>query len=116
MGGRFPNKMIVDRKFKLVGGQVAVALEGINEDIEEKDQSVVTSSSAFRNNQSNLPEIKWRHVITMVCNWITSNYLPWKFWYVSPKMAAQVYNYMPILFENDQWTTQQKQKHGTKPD
>ena len=68
MGGRYPNKMIVDRKFKLIGGQVAVALEGINEDIEEKDQSDVTSSSACGKNQSNLPEIKWRHVITMVCN------------------------------------------------
>ena len=68
MGGRYPNKMIVDRKFKLIGGQVAAALEGINEDIEEKDQSVVTGASACRKNQSNLPEIKWRHVITMVCN------------------------------------------------
>ena len=45
MGGRYPNKMIVDRKFKLIGGQVAATLEGINEDTEEKDQSVVTGAS-----------------------------------------------------------------------
>ena len=91
------------------------ALEVINKDKEDKDQSFVTGATADRQNQNDMSEIKWRHIITMVCNWITSNYLPWKFWYFSPKMAVQVYNYMPILFENDQWTTQQKQKYGTKP-
>ena len=36
MGGRFPDKMIRERNFKLIGGQVSSALEGINEDREEK--------------------------------------------------------------------------------
>ena len=115
MGGCYPNKMIRYRDFKIIGGQVTTALEGINEDREEKHQSVVTGDPAGRKNQNDLPEIKWRHVMIMVHNWLTSNYLPWKFWYFSPKMAVQVYNYMPILFENDQWTTQQKQNMAPNP-
>ena len=37
MVGRYPDKRIGDRDFKLIGGQVAAALEDINEEIEEKD-------------------------------------------------------------------------------
>ena len=114
MGGRYPNKMIGDRNFKLIGVQVAAALEGINEYREEKDQSVVTGAPAGRQNQNGLPEIKWRHVMTMVYNWHTSNYLPRKFWYFALKMAAQVSNYIPILLENGQWTTPHEQKYCTK--
>ena len=88
MGGRYPNKMIGDRNFKLIGGQVAATLEGINEDIEEKHQSVVTGAPPVRKNQNGLPEIKWIHVMAMVSNWLTSNYLPRKFWYFAFKMAA----------------------------
>ena len=54
--------------------------------------------------------------MTMVCNCLTSNYLPRKFWYFSLKMAAQVCNYMPIIVENGQWTTPHEQKYGIKPD
>ena len=31
MGCRYPDNMIVERDFKLIGGQIAAALEGINE-------------------------------------------------------------------------------------
>ena len=116
MGGRFPDKMIGERNFKLIGGQVSAALEGINEDREEKHQSVVTGDPAGRKNQNDLPEIKWRQVMLMVHNWLTSNYLPWKFWYFALKMAAQVSNYMPIILENGQWNTLHEQKYGTKLD
>ena len=34
MGGRYPNKMMEDHDFKLIGGQVSAALEIINEDTE----------------------------------------------------------------------------------
>ena len=54
--------------------------------------------------------------MTMVCNFLTSNYLPQKFWYFDLKMAAQVSNYMPILCENGQWTTPHEKKYGTKLD
>ena len=54
--------------------------------------------------------------MTMFLNWITSNYLPHKFWYFTLKMSAQVSNYMPILHENGQWTTLHKQKYGSKTD
>ena len=36
MGSRYPDKIIGYRNFKIIGGQVAVALEGINEDRDEK--------------------------------------------------------------------------------
>ena len=52
MSGRYPNKMIGDRDFKLIGGHVVAALEGINEDREEKDQRVVTGAPAGRKNQT----------------------------------------------------------------
>ena len=45
MGGRCPDKMIGYREFKLAGGQVSAALEGINEDREEKDRIVFTGAS-----------------------------------------------------------------------
>ena len=48
IGGRYPDKMIGDRDFKLIGGQVAAALEDINEDREEKYQSVVTGAPEVR--------------------------------------------------------------------
>ena len=48
IGGQHPNKMIVDRYFKLIGGQVVADLKGINEDREEKDQSVVTGAPEGR--------------------------------------------------------------------
>ena len=37
MGGGYTDKMIGYRDFKLIGGQVAAALEDINEETEEKD-------------------------------------------------------------------------------
>ena len=63
-----------------------------------------------------LPEIKWRHILTMVHNCLTINYLPHKSWYFALKMAAQVSYYIPILLENGQWTTLHEQKYGTNPD
>ena len=78
MGGHYPNKKIGYRDFKFIEGQVDVALEGINEDREEKNQSNVTGAPEVRQNQNGLPKIKWRHVITMVRNLPKSNYLPWK--------------------------------------
>ena len=88
MGGRYPDKIIGDCDFKIIGGQVATSLEGIYEDREEKYHSVVTGDPAGRQNQNGLPEIKWRHVMTMFHNWLTRNYLPWKFCYFTLKMAA----------------------------
>ena len=88
ISGRYPDKMIGYHDFKIIGCQVDAALEGINEDREENDQSVVTGAPAGRQNKKSLTEIKWRHVVTMVCNWLTSNYLPRKFWYFALKMAA----------------------------
>ena len=115
MGGRYPDKMIGDCDLQLIGGQVAAALEGINENREEKDQRVVTGAPEGRENQNGLPGIKWRHIMTMVCNWLTINYLPWKFWYFSLKMAAQVSNYMHIILENGQWATLHEKIYITKP-
>ena len=54
--------------------------------------------------------------MTMVLNWLTSYYLPLKFWYFPLKIAAQVSNYMPILLENGQLTTSYEQIYVTKPD
>ena len=116
MGGRYPDTIIEDRDLKLMGGQVAVALEGINEYREEKDQSVVTGAPTGRQNKNGLPGIKCRHVLTMVSNWLTSNYLPRKFWYFAINMAIHVSNCMNILLENGQWTTPHEEKYGTKPD
>ena len=48
MGGHYPNNMIGDRDFKLIGGQVAAALEVIHEDREDNDQSVATSAPSGR--------------------------------------------------------------------
>ena len=73
MGGRYPNNMIGDRDFKIIGGQVPVSLEGINKDREDKDKSVVAGAPIVRKIQNGLPEIKWRHVMNMVCNSLTRN-------------------------------------------
>ena len=54
--------------------------------------------------------------MTMVRNWLTSNYLPQEFWYFALKMAVHVSNYMPIILDNGQWTTPHEQKYGTKTD
>ena len=44
-GGRYPDKMIGECNFKIIGGQVAAVLVGINEYREEKDQSIVELSA-----------------------------------------------------------------------
>ena len=56
------------------------------------------------------------HVMSMVRNCLTSNYLPRKLWYFTLKISAEVSNYMHILLDNYQWTTPHEQKYGTKPD
>eukprot|EP00957_Ditylum_brightwellii_P160369 12208404-Ditylum_brightwellii.AAC.1 len=92
--------MIADRDFKLIAGAAAIYLEGINLDqFDDQDigQAYVSGAPTGHQNQNSLPEIKWRHVMNMVRNWHTSNYLPKKFWYFSLRAAAQVANYMPIL-------------------
>ena len=48
MGDRYPDKIIGDRNFNRIGGQVAADLEGINEYREEKYQSVLTGATAVR--------------------------------------------------------------------
>ena len=53
--------------------------------------------------------------MTMVSNWLTINYLQRKFWFFTLKIAAQVSNNLPILFDNGQWTTPHEQKYCTKP-
>ena len=58
MVGRFSDKIIGDRNFRLIGGQVDAAIEGVNEDRDEKDQSIVTGALSCRQNQNGLPEIK----------------------------------------------------------
>ena len=54
--------------------------------------------------------------MTMVCNWLTSNYLPHKLWYFALKMSEQMSNYMPIILENGQWTTLHEHRYGTNTD
>ena len=48
MSGRYPDKIIRDCDFKLIGGQVTADLEGINEDREEKYHRVVTGAPSGR--------------------------------------------------------------------
>ena len=58
MGDRYLDKIIGDRDFNRIGGQVAADLEGINEYREEKYQIVVTGAPAGQKNQNGLTDIK----------------------------------------------------------
>eukprot|EP00957_Ditylum_brightwellii_P113483 8652899-Ditylum_brightwellii.AAC.1 len=82
IGGRLLQQMIADRDFKLIGGAAAEYPEGIDLDQISEDnigQAYVSGVPARQQNQNGLLEIKWCHVMNMVCNWLTSNYLPKKF-------------------------------------
>eukprot|EP00957_Ditylum_brightwellii_P032422 2456768-Ditylum_brightwellii.AAC.1 len=54
--------------------------------------------------------------MNMVCNWLTSNYLPKKNWYFALRAAAQDSNYMPIQTEEGTWTTPFEMVFQQKPD
>eukprot|EP00957_Ditylum_brightwellii_P063151 4793665-Ditylum_brightwellii.AAC.1 len=54
--------------------------------------------------------------MNMVQNWLTSNYLPKKFWYFALRAAAQVSNYMPIQSDKGTWTTPFEQVFKQKTD
>eukprot|EP00957_Ditylum_brightwellii_P017184 1295366-Ditylum_brightwellii.AAC.1 len=99
MGGKLPCRMIANQDFKLIGGNIAKFLSGVLWDDDEghTNQAYVSGAPTGRQNQNGLSEINWCHVMNMVRNWLTSNYLPKKFWYFGLKAAAQVSNYMPIL-------------------
>eukprot|EP00957_Ditylum_brightwellii_P121373 9256148-Ditylum_brightwellii.AAC.1 len=79
--------MIVDSNFKLIGGTIHDYLASVHFDSPEGG-SIVTCAPAGRQNQNGLAEIKWCHVMDMVCKWILSNYLPKKFWYFGLRAAA----------------------------
>mmetsp|Transcript_21148 Transcript_21148/g.26890 ORF Transcript_21148/g.26890 Transcript_21148/m.26890 type:complete len:438 (+) Transcript_21148:1038-2351(+) len=118
-GGRLPSRMIADRDFKLIRGKMAEFLEGINWDADmarAMGQCSVSGAPTGRQNQNGLAEIKWKHVMNMVRNWLTSNYLPKTFWYFALRAAAQVSNYMPIQTDNGVWTTPFELVHQTKLD
>eukprot|EP00957_Ditylum_brightwellii_P197012 15009238-Ditylum_brightwellii.AAC.1 len=116
-GGKLPARMIADQDFKLIGGKMAEFLEETawKEEI-QREQCSVSGAPTGRQNQNDLAEIKWKHVMNMVRNWLTSNYLPKKFWYFALRAAAQVSNYMPIQADDGTWTTPCEQVYGTKPD
>eukprot|EP00957_Ditylum_brightwellii_P204167 15337988-Ditylum_brightwellii.AAC.1 len=118
MGGKLPRHMIANRDFKLIGGNIAKFLSSVLRDDNEGDtnQAFVSGAPTGRQNQNGLSEINWHHVMNMVRNWLTSNYLPKKCWYFGLKAAAQVSNYMPILHKDGVWTTPFEEMHGVKLD
>eukprot|EP00957_Ditylum_brightwellii_P115685 8823999-Ditylum_brightwellii.AAC.1 len=52
----------------------------------------------------------------MVCNWITSNYLPKQFWYFGLCVAAHVCSYTPIQTDDCLWSSPFELAYGKKPD
>eukprot|EP00957_Ditylum_brightwellii_P140804 10725502-Ditylum_brightwellii.AAC.1 len=56
---------------------------------EAMGQSTVSGAPTGRQSQNGLAEIKWKHTMNMVSNWLTSNYLPKRFWYFALRAAAQ---------------------------
>eukprot|EP00957_Ditylum_brightwellii_P018926 1423285-Ditylum_brightwellii.AAC.1 len=83
---------------------------------EAMGQCEVSGAPTGRQNQNGLAEIKWKHIMNMVRNWLTSNYLPKQFWYFGMRAAAQVANYMPIQTDEGKWTTPFEIIYKTKPD
>eukprot|EP00957_Ditylum_brightwellii_P166524 12675848-Ditylum_brightwellii.AAC.1 len=72
-----------------MGGAVSEFLEGVDLNNNSETQAQVTGAPTGRQNQNGLAEIKWKHVMNMVRNWLTSNYLPKQYWYFGLKAAAQ---------------------------
>ena len=73
--GHKPKRMIADRDFKLVGGVVAdyLQLDPTNADIPNVSQ--VTGAPSGRQNQNGLAEIRWKNIMNLCRNWLTTNLL-----------------------------------------
>ena len=75
IGGK-PCRMLADRDFRLIDGEVAAFLE--LDDLSNPDgiQTHVAGVPTGRQNQNVLAEIRWKNIINMVRNWMTLNLLP----------------------------------------
>eukprot|EP00957_Ditylum_brightwellii_P174583 13293298-Ditylum_brightwellii.AAC.1 len=79
-------------------------------------QCSISGAPTGQQNRNGLAKIKWKNIMNMVRNWLTSNYLPKKCWYFALRAAAQASNYMPIQTEEGQWTTPFELIYKCKPD
>ena len=90
-------RMLADRDFKLIGGIVADYLQLDPDNINEKNVSQVAGAPSGRQNQNDLVEIRWKNIMNISRNWLTTNLLPSELWYFGIRYAIQVLNMMPFL-------------------
>jgi len=115
IGGK-PRRMLADRDFRLIGGEVATFLEASDPDDPNSIQSHAAGAPAGRQNQNGLSEIRWKNILNMVRNWMTSNLLPFEFWYFGLRYAVQVTNMMPVTLVDGTLSTPFELAYGVKPD
>ena len=85
--GHYPDKIIADRNFRIIGEHVDDLLE---------PHTQVSGAPSGRQSQNGLCEINWRYICNIARNYLAENLLPSQYWYFAVRYAVQASNYIPI--------------------
>ena len=105
--GFYPDELIADRDFKIIGEHVDDILEPFTQ---------VSGAPSGRQSQNGLSEANWRYICNIARNYLVEHLLPPEFWYFAIKYAVQVSNYIPIKTTNTTLTTPYSLAYKDSPD
>ena len=105
--GFYPDELIADRDFKLIGTNI--------DDIMEPHTQVLGAPGG-RQNQNGLSEANWRYICNIARNYLVEHLLPSEFWFFAISYAVQVSNYIPIRTKDKQLTTPHYLAYRQHPD
>ena len=105
--GKYPEAMLADRDFRLIGKAVDEVFE---------PHTLVSGAPGGRQSQNGLSEINWRYICNIARNYLAEHYLPSQFWFFAIRYAVQISNYLPITTTSSTTTTPFFEAYGTKPD
>ena len=105
--GFYPDELIADRDFKLIGQHMDDILEPFTQ---------VSGAPSGRQSQNGLSESNWRYICNIARNYLVEHLLPSEFWFFAIKYAVQVSNYIPIKTDSNKLTTPFYEAYKEHPD
>ena len=85
--GKYPQEMIADRDFRLIGQAIDNFLE---------QHSQVSGAPSGRQSQNGLRECNWKYIYNIARNYMADKLLPSEFWFFAINYAVQISNYLSV--------------------
>ena len=105
--GFYPDEIIADRDFKLIGSHIDDIMEPYTQ---------VSGAPGGRQSQNGLSESNWRYICNIARNYLVEHLLPSEFWFFAILYAVQVSNYIPIKTNKNKLTTPFYEAYKKHPD